>query len=108
MMRKTKNGPGDYTVKTTTTLDGRKVNAEFRIQRDEEADKIQGRCLWPITGTVDGVDIKSKMGGKNYWLVLAAGSWLDESMNIMERMCEDGFKTVKGIPEPKSGLGCYS
>lgn len=107
-MKKKRNGPGDYTVKTQTTLDGSKVEAEFSILKDEEADKIQGRCLWPITGTVNGVDIKSKMGRKNYWLVLDAGSWMRESMDILEIMCEDGFKTVDGIPEPKGGIGCYS
>lgn len=103
-MKKKRNNPGDYLYETGTTLDGRSVKAKFRIQRDEEADKIQGRCLWPITGTVDGVDIKDKRS----WLVLAAGSWLRESEGILKRICKDGFNTVKKIPEPKGGLGCYS
>lgn len=99
-MNKKRNNPGDYSYETDTTLDGRKVKANFRIQRDEEADKIQGRCLWPITGTVDGVDIKMKLGRARVWLVLDAGSWLRESEDILKRMCENGFKTVKKIPEP--------
>jgi hypothetical protein len=107
-MKKKRNGPGDYTVKTKTTLDGRKVEAEFKIMKDEEADKIQGRCLWPISGIVDGVEIKTTLGRKRYFIVLDAGSWLRESMDILENMCEDGFVTVNGIPEPKVGLGCYS
>lgn len=107
-MKRKKNSPGDYTFVAETTLNGKPTKGIFRIQRDEEADKIQGRCLWPITGNVGGIDISIRMGRRKAMLVIDAGSWLRESVDILENIVGDGFKTVKGIPEPKGGIGCYS
>lgn len=95
---------GEYEMQADTTLDGKPAAVTFTICRDEAADRIQGRALWPITASVNGIGIKQG----DHWLVLEAGSWLRESREVAGRLATFGFKTVDGIPMPTRGIGCYT
>lgn len=99
----TKLGRGRYAVQARTTLDGKDVSAEFQIMMDTETERVAGRCLWPITGIVGGMEIE--IDGSP--LVLSAGTRLRESVDIVGRMCDDGFRSIRGRPEPAGGIGCY-
>ena len=81
-----------------TTLDGKAANVTFTIERDNVAERVAGRNLWPITATVDEKPLR---------YVVAAGTRLRESSSVLPDLARDGFVTRDGKIEPKGGFGSY-